>query len=639
MNAFSRPTCVVVLLVLAAGLPAQAADPAELFPPDTLFYAEVHKPAEVGPHVAAIVKGSALDDGIPFVHDRKDKAKNLRDLNGKPELALLALAASPELLAEFGKLGGVAAGLVGFSEQGDPEVVLAVLTGDSPAAGAAARAFLTLTPNLRRVGVVGNVPVFQHRAVSITYDNMGRPQPQNDKPPTDAPNEPTFAYTPGLFVVGTNKAAVAVVLARFRGTAQAEGSLAATPAFKSAAAAHRQPGVFFFANVAGFVTKLDARPMHRIHPPGADAYGWLQLAVNTKALRTIAGSVRFRDGGVAVTASATLDPAQKSPLVEFLAGSGAKVEHLYHAPKPAVVAATVTLPEKNRAAAVVGFLDALAKAEGEIGRLPGEAVKELEDKLKVSIADGLIGKTRAITVVMPAKQELPKGVRPLPMLVLHTESDTAAAAWEAFVPRLVGELSGAEAPPEPSSETIDGVKVLSLAGTGLPWKAAVHYARKGSVCVVGLDRKLVAAAAAGEPGGSVVGGGVPESPEGIALFGTLAPGEVIRLLSERPAAEGPVVPLPGVRPRRNDEGQFEVAKEQEDESKSLKEFLSAFAGLPPMTVTARRTPGELRIELWQPKVHNGGLTAVINAGVAWADKLLNRYADASGNLRGFRTFR
>jgi hypothetical protein len=634
--------------VLAGGLPARGADPAELFPPDTLLYAEVHKPAEVGPYVAALVKGSVLADGLPFVHDRKDKAKNLRDLNGKPELALLALATSPELLAEFGKLGGLAAGVVGLSERGEPEAALAVLTGDSPAAGAAARAFLTLTPNLRRVGMVGDVPVFQYRTVSISYDNMGRPQPQNDKPPAEGPHEPTFACVPGLFVVGTNKAAVAVVLGRFRGTARAEGSLAANPAFKSAAAAHRRPGVFFFANVAEYAAKLDAAKKSATgttggpSPPaaGSDFYAWFQLVTSPRAVRTVAGSLRFRDGGFAATVIATFDPAHTSPLFDFLAGSGAKVELLHHAPKPAVLAATVALPEKNRAAAAVGFLDALAKAEGEIGRLPGEAVKELEEKLKVPIADGLIAKTRAVTVVMPAKQELPKGVHPLPMLVLHTESAEVASAWEAFVPKLVGELSGAEAAPEPASEAIGGVKVLSLAGTGLPWKAAVHYAHKGAVFAVGLDRKLVAAAAAGEPAGSVVGAaGVTDPGDGTALFGTLAPGEVLRQLTEQPKAEGPVVSVPGPQPRRNDMGQFELEKDREDEARALKDLLAAFAGLPPTTVTAHRVGGELRVELWQAKVQDGGLTAVINAGTVWFDKLLNRYADASGNYRGIGRFR
>lgn len=633
----SRRTAFAALLLLTAGLPVRAAvptDPAALFPADTLVYAEIHQPAAVGPHVAALVKGSVLAEGLPFVHDRKDKAKSVRDLNGKPELGLLALAASPELLAEFGKLGGVAAGLVGYTDQGIPEVALAVLTGDSPGAGAAARAYLTLTPNVRRVGTVGGVPVFQHKPVSISYDNQGRQQIQNDKPPDATPGELTFAYTPGLFVVGSTQAAVAVVLARFGGTAKAEGSLAATAPFKAAAAAHRKPGVFFYANATEFDKKLAAaaKTAHQVEAP--DARGWFDLAVNGKAVRTVAGSVVFRDGGLAATVTAAFDPAHKSPLVEFLSGSGAKVELLHSAPKPAVLGVSVVLPEKGRAAALVGFLDALAKAEGEIGRLPGEAVKELEEKLKVPLSEGLIGKTRAVTVVMPAKQELPKGARPLPLVVFHTEGAEVAAAWEAFIPKLVADLSGAEAPPEPASETIAGVKVLSLAGSGLPWKSAMHYARKGSVFVIGQDRKLVGAAAAGEPGGSVVGAaGVAEPADGTALFGTLAPGEVLRLLAARPKPEGPVVPVPGAQPRRNDDGQFELEKGHEDEAKAMSDFLSAFAALPPMTVAVRRAGADLRLELWQPKVEGGALIPVVNSGVAWFDKLLNRYSDPNGNSR------
>ena len=626
----------VLLLVLVAPA-ARAADPADLFPPDTLVYAEVHDPARVAPQLAALVKGSVLEDSIPFVHQRKDAAKDLRDLNGKPELALLGLAASPELLAEFKKLG-VAVGLLGYTARGEPEVALAVLTGDSPAAGAAARAYLTLTPNLRRVGTVGPVPVFQSRTPSVSYDPMGRPQVQNDKPPAEGPHEPTFAYTPGLFVAGTSRNALAAVLTRFRG--EAKGSLSRAPGFKSAAAAHRQPGVFFFANVPEFCARYDAANKARGDLVGSDLYAWFKLMANPKALRTLAGSLRFTDGGLSLTVTGTFDPAHKVPLVEFLAGSGAKVELLHHAPRPAVLAATVALPEKNRAAAVIGFLDSLAKAEGELGRLPGEAVKEIEGKLKVPIADGLIGRTRAVTVVLPAKQELPKGARPLPLLVFHTEGAEVAAAFEAFVPKLVGELAGAEAPPEPASETIGGVKVFSLAGSGLPWKAAVHYARRGPTFAVGLDRRLVAAAAAGDPAASVVGGnGVPRPEEGLAVFGTLAPGEAIRLLSERPKPEGPVVPVPGGPPRRGNDGQLELQKEREDEAKALKEFVAAFGALPPATVAVRRAGDELRLEVWQPKAADGGLRAVINAGVGWADKWLNRSADAGGSFRAYGGFR
>jgi hypothetical protein len=59
---------------------------------------------------------------------------------------------------------------------------------------------------------------------------------------------------------------------------------------------------------------------------------------------------------------------------------------------------------------------------------------------------------------------------------------------------------------------VDGVKVLSLAGTGLPWKAAVHYARKDAVLAWGLDRKLVAAAVTPDALGSVAGPRVNSEP-------------------------------------------------------------------------------------------------------------------------------
>ena len=43
--------------------------------------------------------------------------------------------------------------------------------------------------------------------------------------------------------------------------------------------------------------------------------------------------------------------------------------------------------------------------------------------------------------------------------------------------------------------------------------------------------------------------------------------------------------------------------------------------------------------MWQPKAADGGLRAVINAGVGWADKWLNRSADAGGSFRAYGGFR
>ncbi|HJZ53875.1 MAG TPA: hypothetical protein VKE74_02895, partial [Gemmataceae bacterium] len=544
MNTTLRAALAVALVCLARpALAAEAPDPADLFPPGTLAYAELHDPAEVVPQVAAAVKGSTLEDSLAFIHKRRDTTKDIRDINAKDELAIAALFTSPEMLAELKKVRGIAVGVTGFSPQGQPDFALAVVTGESNAVGLAVRLYLTTDNQVRRVGTVGaaKVPIYQYRSPSLTYNENGRPQLAENKPPTEGAFETTLAYTPGLFVIGTSKAAVEEVVTRFTG--ETRGGLSGVPAFKDAAAAHRRPGVFFYANAAEFSAKFDAINRARGGVLEPDLYAWLKLLANAKAVKTVAGCVRFRDGGLSVTVGATFDAAQKSPLVDFLSGSGVKVELLHPAPRPAAFAFVVNLPEKDRAAAAVGFLDAIAKANGEIGRLPSDAVRELEQKYKVPLSDGLIAKTRSVTVVFPARQELPKGAKAFPMLVLHTETPEVATAWEEFMPKLVADLTKASELPQPASEMVSGVRVLSLTGPGLPWNAPVHYARSGSRFVAGLDRKLVAAAALADPVASVVGGDrpavMPPAGNDLVLIGTVSPGLVLRKAVVDPKPDAP----------------------------------------------------------------------------------------------------
>src|SRR5207248_1177534 len=159
--------------------------------------AELHDPAQAVPQFAAAVKGSSLEDGLAFVHRRRDTTKDVRDMTGKEELALVALLASPEMLAEFKRVRGVAVGLTGITDQGRPEFALAVVAGDSQAVGLAARAHLTMNPLVRRVGTVGaaKVPVYQYRTPAIAgYDPGGRPR-LGDAPPVEGAYETTLAYT------------------------------------------------------------------------------------------------------------------------------------------------------------------------------------------------------------------------------------------------------------------------------------------------------------------------------------------------------------------------------------------------------------------------------------------------------------
>lgn len=616
---------LAVPVLLAAVVPGRAAPPADvadLFPPGTLAYAELHNPAEVGPQLGALFKGTPLEDSIPFIDARKGAAKTLQEMQAKQDLALLALFVSPEMLADFKKLGGVAVGLTGFDAEGQPEVALAVLTGDSAVAGLAARAFLTTNTSFRKVAEVSKVPVFQSRPPAVAYEPNGTPRLETGKPPTEAPHERTFAYTPGLFVAGTSKAAITPLIRRFLG--EEKTALRGADGFKAAAAEFRKPGLFFYADAPALVTKLDAAGRARGEAFESELFAWLKLTANPKALKAVAGCVQFRDGGLSVAVSGTFDPAQKSPLADLFAGPPVKADALHHVRAPASFAATVNLPEKNRAAALVGFLDAIAKAGGELGRLPSDVVKDVQANHKVPLADGLLAKVGSVTVIVPAKQDLPKGAKPIPTFVLHTDDAATATAFEEALPKIVGELAG-EKPSQPSSETVSGVTVLSLPGTALPWKSPVHYARKDTVLVIGQDRKLVAAALIPDASSSVAGGPRPlVVPAGdLALLGAVNLGELVGLV-EIPITTGPPRPAGGFGPRiRRGEalsGPEELVKEVE---KARAAFLAAFGELPPAAVAVRRSGNELRVEVFQPKVRGGGLTPVLNAAVNWFDKLTN----------------
>jgi hypothetical protein len=627
---FLRVAALAALSLAAS--PAAAAEPrldiADLFPPGTLAYAELTNPSELSPQLAAVFKGTVLEDSIPLIHGRKDQAKTLIELQGKKPLAGLGLLCSPEMLAEFKKLQGIAIGLTGFTEQGEPEITIVVLTGDSQAAGLAARAFLTMSTNLRRVSTVSKVPVFQYNFPNINYDPNGQPI-LGEKTLQDGAHEPTFAYTPGLFVAGTSKNAISFAIKRFLG--EEKGTLRASPLFKEAEAAYRRTGLFFYVNVPEFINKCDIAFKLTQGLAEPDLYAWMKMIANPRAVRSLAGNISFRDGGLAANLSFGFDMTQRSPLFEYFSGTGARVEHLDHARRPAMLAFTTMLPERNRSAALIGLLDAMAKANGDLGALPGEIVKELDQKEKMGTTVQLLGKTRAFTVVLPP---LPadREAKLLPTVVLHTEDAAAATAWEEFFPKLIAAISG-NTSVQASAETIDGVKVSTLPTAGPRWNSPLHYARSGTVFVIGPDRKQVAASALAERATSVKAldaftAPVGESAAGLGLvsLGDLAAALLTR--HKQPGAPG----IPGGNPPILPNGMMLPESVIEDAAKAQKALVASLATLSPATVVVRKEGNELRIELFQPRVQNGGLKGLIDAGSNWLDRVGAAMTNENGIL-------
>jgi hypothetical protein len=475
-------TVLLLVLVFPSLAAAQPRDVAELFPPSTVAYAELRDPAAVADALAAVFKGSPFEDGLKLLHDRKDAAKDPRFAGGSGALAGATLLASPEFLAEFRRIRGAAIGFFGLTANHEPKIAGCVLTGESVAAALYARAYLTNEALFRRVAVVDGVAILQSRAAPVpAYDpNTGKPIPFEPKPATEGPCEPTYAYVPGLFIVASNKDAIAEVLARYKGTAK--DSLAASPDFS----VKRPAGINAFVRTIDFVRTADAAKKARkdLLPPESLAH--LKLVLNPRSMPLVTAHGSLGSTGMRWTIEFPRDPKQPSPLLDLLANP-VPAEALRTIPPGAAAGLSVGLPAKDRRAAdLLAFADAILKAEGNVGRSATEWVEEYETKSKLPIRARLLSEIRGLSVVFLPKPELPPHVEPWPLLALHLESN--ASDWETAIPKLAAAFDGLETPAQPSSETIRDVKVRTLSVAGTP----LHYARRDSTWVFGLDRKQVA---------------------------------------------------------------------------------------------------------------------------------------------------
>jgi hypothetical protein len=622
---------IVVLgfaLLLASGARAQVKDPAALFPADTCVYAEIRKPGDLAEVLAGWAKKTAFADPLARTHDAVEKEPDPRQAGVSRIVGLAGLLASPELFAELKRFHGVGVGFTGFSKDHRPEFAAAVLTGDSHLAGLAVRALLTGKGNIRRVGTVEGVTVFQHRGPvgPVTDPNTGVPlgpdddaNPLKGHKPTAGTGEPTYAYTPGLFVVGSSPDAVGGVLRRFAGKEKAP-SLADLDSFKKSSA-ERDKGVFLYSVPPDLGAKLDAEKKAGGAVP-ADLAAVLRFVVNAKAVPVVTGNVLFTPDSVGLVVSAQVDAAAESPLLNLFAGAAATADGFRFAGKDAAAAVTVALPPAaDRGKAVVRFLDAVAKANGTLGKLPGDSLTDADRELFAGLA--------AVTAFAPPKQELPAGGRAFPMLVLHCDTEAAAAKWVASAAKLAQLATGAPSPPTPSSETIGTVKVVSVACDGFPWLAPVHLAPAGSAVVVGLDRKLVAAAATATAGvkppafdGPSVGLGVfrpvayPDlfAPVGRAIVRSLVPapnpnggGIIIDDLLPPPPPGGPFAPPPVPL----DEGT--------DKHPAGEKLKKAAAALPPVALRLTRTDRGVRVEAWQRGL-DAHLGPLVDGFANWLEK-------------------
>ncbi len=478
----NRGLLTILLLTASANLRAEVRDVAELFPETTLAYAEVRSPAAIAETLAALVQGTPLADSLKAVHDRRDALREPGLFAGQSNLGIALLVASPEFQLELKRFHGAGIGLCGFTKAHEPLLAGAVLTGDSYATGLLIRGYLASDVSIRRIDTVEGVAIFQQRGTPpIVMDQEGKPVPYENPKPTEGPLEATYAYTPGLFAFGSNKAAVVELLTRFR--KPSANNLAKSSGFP----VERNAGIGFFVRPPELVADLDkARKAKREFVDG-NLLGYAKFVLNARAVPQIHGSLCIRPDGIELTINGAIHPTERSVLLDVL-DAASPSPTFPNLTKPSALTASLAMPlTDKRVTATMAIADAIAKARGEVGKLPSDWVAEAE-KSGLPIRTKLLPGLRQIALVVPPKQEIPVGAMALPTLVLNLNDESSGADWEAALPKWLQLLDAAKIAPTVSSEMIVGTKVFSTQ-TSL---GAVHFARNGTTLAIGMDRKWVA---------------------------------------------------------------------------------------------------------------------------------------------------
>jgi hypothetical protein len=603
------------LLLLAAAAPAQAPDPAELLPAHTLAYLEVTQPAQVSQTVAELLKGTALDNLPAVFADFRQKAGK-DGFFWENDMAMWGTFFSPEGIAEAGRLRGAAVAVTGLAPDGQPEVVGVILSGDSHLPGFIARAVLTSETNMRSVAEVEGTRVY--RALRRDFEMVAGPK-GNPAPPAPRPlvyQGPAIALTRDMVILASTPELVGDVLRRARGKGVGP-TLAGVPGFQEADTLRRRPGLFGYADLAAglaAIEKTDTDGLVQALP------GWQVMhdLLGIKGLRTAAASVTLQDGAADFQVQLNLDPAHRSRLLELVLDQPANPALLHAVPRDALFALTLSLPDgERRWGQLVALADEVARSAGGPEALrPGQVLAGLEAKLDLRFGKDVLAKVNGLGLIMPDRVEIAKGGTRLPMLVFSTTDATAAESLLPVLTRLVGLAQ--EEVPVPTSERIQGQRVYSLPGRGLPLRTQVHYGQQGAILVVGQDRKLVgealAAAQAGEGLGKLPG--IAERARGKVL---VAAGHVGPTLAE--LIRGQATTANKAAQAGNEAHRHDARNDPEARAANDRQLAAAFAQttdqLPPWTLTLDRKPGRLTLH-WRQDGLKAAAAAVVDPLIQWS---------------------
>jgi hypothetical protein len=588
-------------LALAGSAPAQPKDPAELMPAQTLAYLELRQPERISREVAALLKGSALEN-LPETLARLRAARGDRAGFFLDEIFLggMGMFLSPEIIAEAGRLQGGAVALTGFNRNREPELVGILLAGDSHLPTFVLRMYLTMESRVRIVDRVEGVPLYRERGpvYAAVKPNPNQPPP----PPVVQERGPTMALLPGAIVLGSSTDAVKALVRRYK-SKTAEPALSSVSAFKENAKVRDRPGLFAYADVPPLVAGVEAALKES---PGLlkDLAPW-QAVLNPQAFRTFVASLSLDNGDLALQVQMRLAGRQTSPLVELLPQKAAPRDLLHFMPQDGLLTLSMGLTDgEKRWQELVSLLDTLARMEGQPEQaLPSKLIAAVEQPLGLRLGKDLWGRIAGLSLSVDLKPVGPGGVPGLPLLAVRAADATAGQALEEMLPRLAG-LAGGQVVLTPTIEKVQGITVRSLPGDSLPWKAPLCYARDGATLVLGGSKEAVAAAVTA---GTKKQGLLGEARTAEALKGTEAAGLVGVCLLGRGAVEVMKMvpwapqPMPASKPIRGAAAPPVTGKGPAPE-KDIKDLQRAFEPLPPAVLALTRTGDRLMLEARQTRL-------------------------------------
>lgn len=673
---FSRSSMALALaqvLALTLVLPAPAASPAELLPADSLAYFELVKPGEAAGDLGQLTKGSVLDDFDAWLK-KIGTATRFDYFNGTASdgtIEAIALMFGPEMRAEAKRFQGGAVALTGIDRLHRPHLVAVLLTGDSQVPVLGLKAFLSGSAAGKKVATVEGVSLYRQTQSVATFN------PWNNQfglagwggfpargggffggvpggmafDPTVASDGfgPVYAYMPGLIVAGSDIDTVGDVVRRHKGRLK-RADFTSNTAYKETAALRERAGVYACIEVARITEHFDkARRACGDGEPIHDAF--LREVFNPKAVPTLCASLSLKDGVTDLELVARLDPKERSPLLDLIGAGDLGAKLLKNVPGDRTGSATIRLPDAGRFEKLLAVADALARASGELGMTPSEALPDLDKHLGKSLAKEVGDRVTAITLLPPPAGEMPASAMRLPGILLHTDSAASAESLGNLLPGICEFVSGRKV--QPAKEKVGNVMVYTLAGGGTPWGTPLHFAQSGPSLVVSQDRaRVLAALDTKQAGGILADTRIAASladRKAVSAFGVWQWGEMLdaacraaaKSIEESPVPETGIIPVipemtepdPFTEPIRwlrkiagfkepDPESPDAVMKrEQDSEAKGWKELGAACKALPPALTIIERTPTELRVNIRQV-----GLPTVAPKGI---DRTLEWYRKRS----------